>query len=92
MVEQTSRQMSDAEANRATAKILVSWRLTALFMADALKRRGFKRDGKRLSQAVDQLNLLWALDFGDIYGEELTTAINAYNKWECGCGDRGAQQ
>ncbi|MBL4790353.1 MAG: hypothetical protein JKY60_15380 [Kordiimonadaceae bacterium] len=74
-------------SDRELAHNFSSWRVQGACIAQALKNRGRKRDGKRLAQILELLDLLWNIDFGDAYPEELSKVIQAHNanvkKAEC---------
>ena len=78
---------SEPVFGRELAHNFASWRVQGACVAHALKNRGRKRDGKRLAQVLELLDLLWNIDFGDAYPEELSKVIQAHNsgvqKTEC---------
>ena len=54
---------------------LVTWRIQSECIARALKKRGCKRNSKRLATALKQIDAIWKLDLGATYQHELARAI-----------------
>jgi len=74
-------------SDRELAHSFASWRVQGACIAHSLKTRGRKREGKRLFQTLELLDLLWRIDLGEAYPEELSKAIEANNAGmqEAGC-------
>jgi len=74
-------------SDRELAQNFAAWRVQGACIAHALKNRGRRRDGKRLFQTLELLDLLWTIDLSDAYPEELSKLIQAHNAGvpEAGC-------